>query len=131
MGEPERVYYIRYRRDGREFEEKVGRQFQDSMTPGRAVMIRSECIAGKRLPRKELKEREKREKVEKLRGKALAKETNRNVAHKQPQEILMDSGAMFRDFMETASDLMSVTDAEGYLVYGNVPLQRKVDRIIK
>ena len=61
MGEPERVYYIRYRRDNRELEEKVGRQFQDEMTPLKAAEIRAECIEDKRLPRKETPYREKKE----------------------------------------------------------------------
>ena len=30
-GKPERIYYIRYRRDGRLMEEKAGRQHEDDM----------------------------------------------------------------------------------------------------
>lgn len=44
---PERIYYIMYRKDGKQIHEKAGRQFQDDMTPARAVGIRSERIAGK------------------------------------------------------------------------------------
>lgn len=32
-GKTERIYYIRYRRDGKEVEEPCGRQYQDDMTP--------------------------------------------------------------------------------------------------
>ncbi len=39
---PERIYYIRYRKDGKLVEEKVGRQYQDDMTPARAAGIRAE-----------------------------------------------------------------------------------------
>ena len=45
-GKPERIYYIRYRRNGRQIDEKTGRQFQDDMTPARAARIRGERIEG-------------------------------------------------------------------------------------
>ena len=44
----ERIYYIRYRKYGKIFEEKAGRQFADDMTPARASRIRAEKIEGKR-----------------------------------------------------------------------------------
>jgi integrase len=43
----ERIYYIRYRKDGKLVEEKAGRQYQDSMTPVKAAGIRSDKIEGK------------------------------------------------------------------------------------
>ncbi|MFH1156919.1 MAG: hypothetical protein V1793_24250 [Pseudomonadota bacterium] len=46
-GKPERIYYIRYRRERKMVEEKVGCQFQDDMTPARAAGIRSDRIEGK------------------------------------------------------------------------------------
>ncbi|MHC1713230.1 MAG: tyrosine-type recombinase/integrase [Solidesulfovibrio sp.] len=46
-GKPERIYYIFYRKEGRQIEEKAGRQFQDDMTPARAARIRAERIEGK------------------------------------------------------------------------------------
>lgn len=46
-GKPERIYFIRYRRDGKLIEEKAGRQFQDAMTPARASRIRAERLEGK------------------------------------------------------------------------------------
>ena len=46
---PERVYYIRYRKDGKMIEEKAGRQFQDDMTPARANYIRTQRIQGDQL----------------------------------------------------------------------------------
>ncbi len=45
-GKPERIYYIRYRRDGRQIDEKAGRQYVDDMTPARAARIRGERIEG-------------------------------------------------------------------------------------
>lgn len=46
---PERIYYIRYRRNGRQIEEKAGRQFQDDMTPARAATVRAGRMEGKEL----------------------------------------------------------------------------------
>ena len=51
-GRPERVYYIRYRKDGKRIEEKAGRQFQDDMTPARAARVRVQKIEGKQLSNK-------------------------------------------------------------------------------
>ena len=58
-GKPERLYYIRYRRDGKEVEEPCGRQYQDDMTPARASRIRAEKIDGKAPSRKEKREEER------------------------------------------------------------------------
>ncbi len=43
----ERIYYIRYRKDGRLIEEKAGRQHQDGMTPLKAAGLRVERIEGR------------------------------------------------------------------------------------
>ncbi|WP_339137138.1 MAG: site-specific integrase [Candidatus Electrothrix sp. GW3-4] len=43
----ERIYYIFYRKNGKQVEEKAGRQYQDDMTPARAAGIRAERIEGK------------------------------------------------------------------------------------
>ena len=55
---PEKVFYIVFKKDGRMFEEKAGRQYVDDMTPARAAGIRAERIEGKRSSRKELREAE-------------------------------------------------------------------------
>ena len=52
----ERVYYIVFKKDGKVYEEKVGRQYKDNMTPARADRIRGERVEGKRLSRKEARE---------------------------------------------------------------------------
>ncbi|MGD0658838.1 MAG: site-specific integrase [Syntrophorhabdales bacterium] len=46
-GGTEKVYYIRYRRNGKLIEEKAGRQFRDDMTPARAAGIRTRRIEGR------------------------------------------------------------------------------------
>ena len=46
-GRPERIYLIRYRREGKLIEEKAGRQHQDAMTPAKANGIRARRIEGR------------------------------------------------------------------------------------
>lgn len=65
-GKPEKIYYIRYRKDGKPIEEKAGRQYQDDMTPARAAGQRTRRIEG------ELSNKEKRE-AEKAAEEAEAK----------------------------------------------------------
>jgi len=55
-GKPEKIYYVYYRQDGRQIEEKAGRQFQDDMTPARANSIRAERIQGKAQSNQERRE---------------------------------------------------------------------------
>jgi hypothetical protein len=45
-GRRERIYYIFYRKNGKQVEEKAGRQFKDDMTPARAANLRSQRIHG-------------------------------------------------------------------------------------
>ncbi|WP_321419325.1 site-specific integrase [uncultured Desulfobacter sp.] len=46
-GKPERIYYIRYVREGKKIEERAGRQFQDDMTPANASNLRADRVRGK------------------------------------------------------------------------------------
>lgn len=55
----EKIYYIVYRKNGKQIDEKVGRQFQDDMTPARAAQARANRIQGKELSNKEQREAEK------------------------------------------------------------------------
>jgi integrase len=59
----EKIFYIVFKKDGKVFEEKAGRQYADDMTPARAAGIRSDRIEGKRLSRKEIRENEQAEKA--------------------------------------------------------------------
>ncbi len=52
----EKVYYIVFKQNGKVFEEKVGKQFIDDMTPAKAASIRAERIEGKRESRKAIRE---------------------------------------------------------------------------
>jgi integrase len=55
----EKVFYIRFTRDGKVIEEKVGRQYADAMTEAKAALIRGERIENKRPSRKEVREARK------------------------------------------------------------------------
>ena len=55
----ERMYYIRFPRNGEKVEEKVGRQYADRMTEGKAARVRAERIEGRRKSRKEIREEAK------------------------------------------------------------------------
>ena len=59
---PERIYYIRYRKDGKPVEEKAGRQFQDDITPAKASRLRAQRIEGKQPTNKERRQLEKAKK---------------------------------------------------------------------
>lgn len=45
---PERIFYIRYRKDSKLIEEKAGREKQDDMTAARAATMRATKITGKK-----------------------------------------------------------------------------------
>lgn len=49
----ERVYYIVFKKDGKVFEEKVGRQYVDSMTPAKAAGIRADRVENRIPSRKQ------------------------------------------------------------------------------
>lgn len=57
-GKKERIFQIRYRKNGKLIEEKAGRQFQDDMTAAKAAQIRSNRIQGD-LSNKEKRKSEK------------------------------------------------------------------------
>jgi integrase len=52
----EKIYYIMYRKDGKQIHEKAGRQYQDDMTPARAANLRAEKIRGHLPSNKERRE---------------------------------------------------------------------------
>lgn len=58
----EKIYYIRYRKNGKLIEEKAGRQFQDDMTPARAAGIRAKRIEGEELSNTARRKEEQRSK---------------------------------------------------------------------
>jgi len=99
----ERIYYIIYRKEGKQIEKKAGSQFQDSMTAARAARIRAECIAG-RMPRN-LKSNKKDQ------GK---KESGKRYAMGFDQEIIDDKifDRKWVVFAKSATESFSIYDSE-------------------
>ncbi|MHC1726874.1 MAG: tyrosine-type recombinase/integrase [Syntrophobacteraceae bacterium] len=63
----EKVFYIVFKKDGKVVEEKAGRQYKDNMTEAKAAGVRAERIEGKRISRKEERERLEAEREEERR----------------------------------------------------------------
>lgn len=55
-GKPEKVYYIRYRRDGKQVEEKIGRQSEKNITAAKVAGIRALRTDGKQQTNSEQRE---------------------------------------------------------------------------
>lgn len=60
----EKIYYIRYRKDGKQIEEKAGGQYRDNMTVQKAANIRLQKIEGKEATNEERRQRIKQAKAE-------------------------------------------------------------------
>ena len=58
----ERIYYIMYRKNGKQIHEKAGRQSKGDRTPARANNLRAEKIKGRELSNKERRAAEKAQK---------------------------------------------------------------------
>jgi integrase len=58
----EKIFYIMYRKDGKQVHEKAGRQFQDDMTAARAAGLRGRRIAGQDITNEEKRAMERAEK---------------------------------------------------------------------
>jgi len=63
LGKVERIFYISYRRNGKQHFEKAGREFKDSMTAYDANQKRGEKIKGRQLPNREEREAEREAKA--------------------------------------------------------------------
>jgi integrase len=61
-GKPERIYYIRYRKEGKLIEEKAGRQSKDDISAARAAQIRARRMRGDYPSNKEKREEIKAQK---------------------------------------------------------------------
>ena len=58
----ERVFYIVFKKAGKVYEEKAGRQYADDMTPAKANNIRADRIEGRRKSRQEIRAESKAKK---------------------------------------------------------------------
>ena len=97
-GFKEKIYYIRYRKNGKEIKEKAGRQFKDSMTARKASLLRASRLNGTELTNVERRSIEKELKAKKVWtfdllwadyesckvNKGMVKDENRYIKHIQP-----------------------------------------------
>lgn len=98
-GKPEKIFMIRYRKNGKMIEEKAGRQFQDAMTPARAATIRARRLSGKQLSNKERREAAKAEAGKKVWTVTLLWEEYKAV--RSPKSIVSDDNR-FKNYIESA-----------------------------
>ncbi len=97
-GSKEKIYYIRYRKNGKEIKEKAGRQYKDSMTARKASLLRASRLNGTELTNVERRSIEKELKAKKVWtfdllwadyesckvNKGMVKDRNRYIKHIQP-----------------------------------------------
>jgi PAS domain S-box-containing protein len=102
-------------------EETAGRQFQDQMTARKAATIRGECIEGKRLSRKEMRDLQKAQ--QHLQRRIQSNQLSSSLDEETGPDHMADppggTNETFRIFFETASDLMCMLDRERNLTYVN------------
>ncbi len=105
----ERVYYIVFKKEGRVFEEKVGRQHTDAMTLAEAAEIRAQIVKGNRLPRQEQRKQEKakQEAKKKLRPVNMGKKKGLDNMILEEEWLL---------FMASATEGFALFDSEMNLV---------------
>ncbi len=118
-GKPERIYYIRYRRNGKEIEEKVGRQFQDAMTPSEAAKIRAECIDCKRLPLKERRKQEGEKKAQTQSGSNVPGDFMIKTEPISSKDGSLISKEFYETLFENANDMVLYLNREGFITHAN------------
>jgi PAS domain S-box-containing protein len=114
-GKKERIYYIMYYKNGKLIEEKAGRQFKDGMTPAKARRIRTDCIEGKRLSRKETRDQENSKKESKKKfGDKQSKRVAKSIEQKKNiSEPLSESEKKLLSLVETNNERVWEIDLEG------------------
>jgi PAS domain S-box-containing protein len=93
-GKEEKIYYVRFRHDGRLIEKKVGLQFQDHMTPARAYQIRSELTKGTGSSNK-ISGKEKNLKSSTEENLLLAQEAKTSNDRKNQKETLLERDEIY------------------------------------
>ncbi len=101
-GKPERIYYIRYRKNGKLVEEKVGRQFQDDMTPARANQVRIKRIEGDQLPNRERREAEKASRLAETSKWTIDKLWEEYKSHKSDSKALRTDDNRYQNYVKPA-----------------------------
>jgi len=89
----EKIFYIVFKKNGKVFEEKVGRQFADDMTPSRASRFRAARIDGRCKSRKEIRDEVKAAKQAEAGKMTIARLWDKYEEHKtESKSINVDKG---------------------------------------
>ncbi len=117
-GKRERIYYIRYRNDGRLVEEKAGRQSQDQMTPSLAARIRFERIKTKPVSNKGPQARKKSSILpdESFRIRQLEKKEH---DHRSAEEVLLEREEIHRLIVNNVFTPIIYYDLDGNVLLIN------------
>ena len=91
----ERIYYIRYRRQGKVIEEKAGRQYADDMTEAKANAIRSDRIRGKDLSNEQRREAKKTAKLSEAGKWTLSRLWDEYETHKADSKAIQTDKGRF------------------------------------
>ncbi|MCX5826565.1 MAG: site-specific integrase [Deltaproteobacteria bacterium] len=96
----EKIYYILYRRDGKQIEEKAGCQFADDMTEAKAAGVRADRMRGKELPNTEKRKAAKAAKLAHEEKWTLSRLWNEYKAQKPDSNSIKYDGYRFKKFLE-------------------------------
>jgi integrase len=95
----EKIFYIVFKKDGKVFEEKVGRQYADDMTPSKASRIRADRIEGRRKSRKESREEAKTAKLAEAGKMTLARLWGEYEANKGDSKSINTDKGRFEKYL--------------------------------
>jgi len=95
----EKIFYIVFKKEGKVFEEKVGRQYADDMTAAKASRIRADRIEGRRDSRKEIREKEKAAKLAEAEKPTLSRLWNEYKAQRPDSISLKYDGYRFEKYL--------------------------------
>jgi integrase len=99
LGKPERIYYIRFRKDGKIIEEKAGRQSQ-GMTPARASQKRAAKISGQQSTNEERRQAEMARKIEEEGRWTIAKLFDTYIAARAPGKAMDTDTQRFNKYLK-------------------------------
>lgn len=107
----DRSYYIRYRKNGKQVEEKVGQQFQDEMTPKTASIIRNQIIKGKQMSFHDVNREQKAEPELKSRSEKQHAYTNNEKLFFETMLLFFESATDCLAFFDSSLNLIEINPA--------------------
>ncbi len=99
IGKPKKVYYIRYKKNGKLFEEKVGGQYSDDITPAKAALYRADRISGKVESRKEIRDKRNEEKRKLLEKPTMEFIWKHYAEHNKAKRNTRTNGYVFKNHL--------------------------------